>query len=265
MTTQTSPLFSSIPDSPPKNKLKIVISISSVLLVLISLLVAYFFLSLPDVTYLKTKNPKTTAFIELRKKQARKKKKNLRIHYQWISYNRFPEILKHAVRVSEDTGFFQHNGIDFYELREAIKKNQEAGKKIRGGSTITMQLAKNLYLSPRKTYLRKIREMFIARKLEKALSKKRIFSLYLNVIELGDGIFGFGAAALLFFHKPVDELNLIEIIRLVSVLPRPLKTSPIAKSNYLNWRANLLLDRLFQYKLITQPDYMWAKTTFDNL
>jgi len=264
MTNQQKPIFSSIMVFSRKNKLKMFLAIFSMFFILISLFIAYFFLSLPDVTHLKTKNPKITAFMELRKKQSLKKNKNYQLLFHWINYGRIPEILKHAVRISEDTGFFNHNGIDFYELREAIKKNQETGKKTRGGSTITMQLAKNLYLSPEKSYLRKIKELLIAKKLEKALSKKRIFSLYLNVIELGEGIFGIGAASLHFFQKPVQELNLIEIIRLVSVLPRPLKISPKSNSNYLKWRANLLLDRLIKYKHISQSDYMWAKTYFDN-
>jgi monofunctional glycosyltransferase len=225
---------------------------------------AYFFLSLPEVAFLKEKNPKTTAMIEQRKKEARMKGKILKIKQKWVPFRAIPGLLKHTVRISEDAAFYQHEGIDYFELKEAIKRNLRDGKKSRGGSTITQQLAKNLFLSTKKSYFRKIRELFIAKSLERHLSKDRIFSIYLNVIEFGPGIFGVEAAARHFFKKSVHRLRLVEIIRLVSVIPKPLKISPKVKSRYLNWRANLLIDRLKKYGYISSRQYHKLKVPFRN-
>jgi len=238
------------------------------LVVILSLLGAlilfaiYFFLSLPSVDFLKTENPKTTAVIEQRKQEAQEQGKKLKIRQRWVNFNLVPSLLKNAVRVSEDVDFYHHRGIDYYELKESIKRNLQAGKKARGGSTITQQLAKNLFLSTGKSYYRKLKEVAIAKKLEARLSKDRIFSLYLNVIEFGPGIFGVEAAAEYFFKKPVGQLGLNEIIRLAAVIPKPLRVSPLSNSNYLKWRANLLLERLVQYRYITDSQYQAAKANF---
>jgi membrane peptidoglycan carboxypeptidase len=125
-------------------------------------------------------------------------------------------------------------------------------------------LAKNLFLSTEKSYYRKLKELFIAKKLEAHLSKNRIFHIYLNVIEMGRGIFGMEAASEYYFKKPVDRLDLIEIVRLVSVLPKPLRVTPLSDSRYLKWRANLLLDRLYKYDFITGEQYRQAKEKFKN-
>jgi monofunctional biosynthetic peptidoglycan transglycosylase len=249
-------------DKTKRKKLKRFLKVSLVLLVVFSFFAVYFFLSLPDVTYLKNKNPQTTALIEQRKKEARLKGKKLEIRQRWISFDIFPKLLKQTVRISEDGAFYQHEGIDYYELKEALKKNWKTGKKARGGSTITQQLAKNLFLSTEKSYYRKLKEFFIAKKLEKHLSKNRIFNLYLNVIELGKGIFGVEAASEHYFKKPVDRLNLVEIVRLVSVIPKPLRVTPLSDSRYLKWRANLLLDRLKKYGYVTDEQYLQAKEAF---
>jgi membrane peptidoglycan carboxypeptidase len=171
-------------------------------------------------------------------------------------------LLKDTVRVSEDIDFYHHKGIDYYELKEAIKRNLKEGKKVRGGSTITQQLAKNLFLSTEKSYYRKLKEFFIAKKLEENLSKNRIFHIYLNIIEFGPGIFGVEAASEYYFGKPVMDLNLEEILRLVAVLPKPLRVTPLSNSRYLKWRANLLLERLIKYEYITDEQYKYAKLQF---
>ncbi len=245
-----------------RKKRKLFLMVSLALLVVLSFFTVYFFLSLPDVTYLKNKNPKTTALIEQRKKEARQKGKKLKIVQRWIGFDIFPNLLKQTVRISEDAAFYQHKGIDYYELKEALKKNLKTGKRARGGSTITQQLAKNLFLSTEKSYYRKLKELFIAKKLEKHLSKNRIFHLYLNVIELANGIFGVEAASEHYFKKPVDQLNLVEIVRLVSVIPKPLRVTPLSNSRYLKWRANLLLDRLKKYGYITDEQHLQAKKAF---
>ncbi|MCK4766157.1 MAG: transglycosylase domain-containing protein [Candidatus Aminicenantes bacterium] len=244
-----------------KRKRKIAIA-SLIVLASLLLYIGWFFLSLPDVEYLKTKNPGTTSLMESRKKEARKKGKKLQILHIWVEFTSIPGLLKDTVRISEDAGFYFHKGIDYHELKEAIKKNWQTGKKTRGGSTITQQLAKNLYLSTEKSYYRKIREFFIAKKLEKELLKNRIFSLYLNLIEFGRGVFGIGAASETFFKKPVNRLNLSEIVRLAAVIPKPLRVSPLFNSRYLKWRANFLLDKLYKYDYISAEVYDKAKRDF---
>jgi monofunctional biosynthetic peptidoglycan transglycosylase len=222
----------------------------------------FFFLTLPEGKFLKTRNPETTALIEQRKTEAKKKGRKLKIRQKWIRFNDIPQLLKDTVRVSEDIDFYHHKGIDYYELKEAIKRNLKEGKKVRGGSTITQQLAKNLFLSTEKSYYRKLKEFFIAKRLEENLSKNRIFHLYLNIIEFGPGVFGVEAASEYYFGKPVGSLNLEEIIRLVSVLPKPLRVTPLSNSRYLKWRANLLLDRLIKYEYITDEQYKHVKILF---
>ncbi len=238
-----------------RSKKKIVLLVFLGLMAALALFIAYFFLTMPDVSSLVKENPKTTAMIELRKKEAKEEGKPLKIRQFWVSYNAIPRLLKQTVIASEDAAFYQHDGIDYFELKEAIKKNMKEGKKSRGGSTITQQLAKNLYLSTEKSYYRKLKELFIARKLEKHLTKDRIFHIYLNVIEFGPGIFGVEAASRYYFGKSVGRLSLQEIVRLVSVIPKPLKVSPISDTRYLKWRARLLLTRMVQYHHISQEQY----------
>jgi monofunctional glycosyltransferase len=215
----------------------------------------YFWISLPEVEHLKNQNPHSTAMMEQRKAEAKKKGQTLQIRQEWVAYDRIPKLLKQTVIASEDAAFYQHEGIDYYEMKEAFWKNVMEGKKARGGSTITQQLAKNLFLSTRKSYYRKIREYFIAGRLEEHLSKNRILHIYLNVIELGKGIFGVEAASRFFFKKPVGQLNLEEIVRLVAVFPKPLRVTPLSNSRYLKWRARLLLERLKKYKRISPGEY----------
>lgn len=223
---------------------------------------AYFYLTLPDVSYLEKENPKTTAIIEQRKSEAKSEGRKLKIRQQWVGYGAIPKLLKNAVLISEDAAFYEHEGIDYFELKESIKRNLKEGKPARGGSTITQQLAKNLFLSTNKSYLRKLKEFFIAKRLEKHLSKDRILHLYLNIIEFGKGIFGVGAASQYYFGKPVSNLNLSEIIRLVSVIPKPLKVTPTSNSPYLKWRARLLLVRMIGHRYITESQYDSIKAEF---
>ena len=126
---------------------------------------------------------------------------------RWVSYGRISPNLKRAVLVTEDAAFWEHDGVDFEQLKESIEVNLERMEFERGASTITQQLAKNLYLSPSKNPIRKLRELLIARRLEAELSKQRILEIYLNVIEWGDGIYGAEAAARTYFGKSAAELG----------------------------------------------------------
>ena len=162
---------------------------------------SYVWVTLPDVRPLRTVNPQTTAFIELRAREARGRGETPRRVQQWVRYDRISAHLKRAVLVAEDSGFWEHEGVDVEALRESVEVNLEKGSFSRGGSTITQQLAKNLYLSPSKNPLRKLRELVIARRLEAELSKRRILELYLNLIEWGHGVYGAEGAARYVFQR----------------------------------------------------------------
>jgi monofunctional glycosyltransferase len=157
--------------------------------------VAYAYLTLPDVRVLAGTNPVSTAFIELRRDEAHAEGKSFTLRRRWVPYGRISSHLKRAVIVAEDSAFFEHEGLDYEQIKESLEATLEDGGPMRGASTITQQLAKNLYLSPTRNPVRKLKEIIITRRLETALTKRRIFEIYLNSIEWGDGIFGCEAAA----------------------------------------------------------------------
>jgi len=220
------------------------------------------YLSLPDVSNLITNNPRTTALMLQRYTEAKMSQKDLIIRQKWVSFDKIPKLFKDTIRVTEDAGFYQHQGVDLTELKAAIKKNWQKGKFVRGASTITQQLAKNLYLTTDKSVIRKIKEFLITRRLENQLSKNRIFDLYLNVIEFGPGIFGVQAAAQNFFYKNVSQLDLEEIVRLTAVIPKPLKETPTRNSSWIKWKAGWIIDALRRYKYIDQNEYQNVKAKF---
>ena len=224
------------------------ISLTAVILLISFSLFIY--LSLPDVTHLKDNNPEITELMQLRKEQAEAQGKKYFIKQNWVGFQTIPDLFKKAVRISEDASFYEHKGIDYEELRESIKKNLDKGTLVRGGSTITQQLAKNLFLSPEKSFLRKIREYFIAQRLENELSKDRIFNLYLNLIELGQGIFGVEAASQHYFNKSVQNLNIEEIVRMTAIIPRPLKENPTKDSEWLKWKVEWIYHKMKLYNYI---------------
>jgi monofunctional glycosyltransferase len=207
-------------------------------------LLAYAYLTLPDVRPLKTSNPTTTAFMELRDDEARMQGKTPRRVQRWASYGRIASDLKRAVLVAEDDAFWQHEGVDFEQIQESIEANWARGTFSRGGSTITQQLAKNLYLSPSKNPVRKLRELVIARRLEAELKKARILELYLNVIEWGDGIYGVESAARTYFRKSAAELSPSESALLAGAIVNPRLHSPAHPSARLLRRQQLILRRM---------------------
>ena len=205
---------------------------------------AYVYLTLPDVRVLEKTNPKTTAFIELRKDEAREDGRKFSIRQQWVPYSRISPMLKRAVIVTEDAAFFDHDGIDLEEIRASMEKNWEEGQFLRGGSTITQQLAKNLYLSPSRNPVRKVKELFIARRLEAALTKQRIFEIYLNMIEWGDGIFGCEAAARAYFGKPCASLDMAEAALMAGAIINPREHSPAKPTRRLLRRQQIIMKRM---------------------
>ena len=205
---------------------------------------AYIYLSLPDVRTLRAKNPTRTAFMELRTRQARAKGLPSQHDQRWVPYGRISTNLKRAVIVTEDSAFWQHEGVDYEQLRESMEVNWERGEFARGASTITQQLAKNLYLSPTKNPLRKLRELMITRRLEVELSKQRILELYLNVIEWGDGVWGAEAAARRYFRKPAAELNATEAALLAGAIANPHIMDPARPSARLRRRQQMIMRRM---------------------
>jgi monofunctional biosynthetic peptidoglycan transglycosylase len=227
----------------------------SLLLALIVGSVAYFYYSLPDVSLLKKQNPRTSALMELRDEEYKRKAIRSRRQQVWVPYAAISDHLKRAVLISEDAAFFSHKGVDVKELQEAIKADWETLSFKRGGSTITMQLAKNLYLNPSKNPLRKIKEFIIAWQLEEALSKRRIFELYLNVVEFGPNVYGAEAAARHYFGKPAAALDPLEAASLAALLPSPRSS----RQKSILARRNLILARLSRAGHMGKDDYARLK------
>jgi monofunctional biosynthetic peptidoglycan transglycosylase len=180
-----------------------------------------FWATLPDVRPLARSWPVTTAFMERRKAELARRGESPLLEWTPVPLSRISPELQRAVVVAEDARFYEHGGVDWEALRGAAEKNWEKGKLKVGGSTITQQLAKNLYLSPARTPWRKLRELLIARRLERDLSKKRILELYLNVIEFGRRTFGAEAAARRYFGESAKELSREQAATLAATIPSP--------------------------------------------
>ena len=193
-------------------------------------MLAYVYLTLPDVRPLATQNPTRTAFMDLREREAARRGRSLRHVHRWVRYSRISQNLKRAVLVAEDINFFSHHGFEVDEARRAVTRAIEEGELPRGASTITQQLAKNLWLSPSRSPVRKLREAILTWQLERALAKRRILELYLNVVELGPGVFGVEAASRRYFGKPAADLAPGEAAQLAASLPQPSRWHPGARS-----------------------------------
>jgi monofunctional biosynthetic peptidoglycan transglycosylase len=231
------------------------------LFVLLALLawLAWEWITFPDVAKLAKEAPKTTAFIEQRKRELRKQGKNAGIEWKWVSYDRISPSLRRAVLVAEDNEFYEHEGVDTKAMREAFERNWKRGKITHGGSTITQQLAKNLYLSPSRNPLRKIREYFIARALEKQLSKKRILEIYLNVVEMGERTYGAEAGARHHFGKSAAALSPGEAALLAGCLPNPRLMNPSKPNRRLRARQRMILSRMKRWGYLFEREVLTEK------
>lgn len=201
----------------------------------------WWWITFPDIAALAKVNPTTTALIEARTAEAQREDRPFTPRWTWVPLSRISPHLQKAVIVSEDASFFQHEGFDWGGIQEATVRNIKAGKLARGGSTITQQLAKNLYLSSEKKLLRKVHEALIARSLERHLSKKRILEIYLNVAEWGQGVYGAEEAARHHFGKPAAKLTAEEAALLAAILPSPLRHDPLKVTPYLAYRRAQIL------------------------
>jgi monofunctional biosynthetic peptidoglycan transglycosylase len=204
----------------------------------------YEFWFFAQILYWVDHNPPSTRFMEGRMHQLQQKQSHARLQQQWVEYGRISINLKRAIIVAEDAKFVDHEGFDWEGMQRAIEKNQERGKIVAGGSTITQQLAKNLFLSGERTALRKIQEAAITAMLEMVMEKRRIFEIYLNVVEWGEGVFGAEAAARHYFGVSAAELTTEQAARLAAMLPRPLYYDRNRASPYLQKYSEVISERM---------------------
>ncbi len=219
----------------------------------------------PDVDSLRHQNPSSTALIELRKAQARRARIPLQTHMIWRDLDEISPHLAHAVLLSEDDTFYQHHGFDLNETWEAVKINWRKKRYAYGGSTISQQLARTLYLSPKKNLIRKLKEALLTFRLERALSKRRILEIYLNVVEWGRGIYGAEAAAQYYFAKSAAALTPDEAVALASILPSPRRWSPIGEQAFMARRRTQLFERMQRAGYVTPYDLNGPNNPFEPM
>jgi monofunctional biosynthetic peptidoglycan transglycosylase len=205
---------------------------------------SYSWIMLPDVRPLVRQAPASTAFMQLRAQEAAATGRSWRPVWRWVSLNHISPSLRRAVLVTEDAAFWDHEGIDLDEIRASIETSLARGRLPRGASTITQQLAKNLYLSPSRNPYRKLLELMVTRRLEAELTKARILEIYLNVIEWGDGIWGAEAAARAYFGKSAADVSAEESALLAGAIINPRIYSPARPTSRLLARQRIILERL---------------------
>ena len=214
------------------------------LMVALIALTALQFWFLVHVWYWNTHDPQTTSFMRNRLEIMREDDPAAKLAQRWVPYGRISVHLKRAVIAAEDATFLTHSGFDWDGIRVAYEKNVREGEIVSGGSTITQQLAKNLFLSRERAWWRKAQEAAIAAMLETVMSKRRILEIYLNVVEWGDGVFGAEAAARYHFGVPAAALNPEQAARLAVMLPSPRQYGPGANTAYLQRRTRVILARM---------------------
>jgi monofunctional biosynthetic peptidoglycan transglycosylase len=206
------------------------------------LLQLYFFAQVCWWSYF---NPSSTSFMREQLALLRETNPKAQLEHQWVPYQRISSNLKRAVVASEDANFAEHDGVDWTALEKAYERNNRKHKVVGGGSTITQQLAKNMFLSGSRSYLRKGQELVIAYMLETVMSKQRILEVYLNVVEFGRGVFGAEAAARHYYRTSAANLNPAQAARLAVMLPNPRFYDRHRETNYLARRTSLIQRRMY--------------------
>jgi len=231
------------------------------LIVLLALLLwlAWEWATFPDTAKLALENPATTAFMEQRKHDLRAQGKPDALLYTFVRYDRISPYLRRGVLVAEDNDFYQHGGVDVKAMKEAVRRDWKRRKITHGGSTITQQLAKNLYLSPSRNPLRKVKEYFLARSLERYLSKKRILELYLNVVEMGERVYGAEAGSRFYFQRSAAALSPPQAALLAGCLPNPRIMNPAAPNKRLRWRQRMILSRMRRWGYLMEEEVLTEK------
>ena len=213
------------------------------LLALIALVLVQFWFVV-HIWYWTSHNPQTTAFMASRLERLRERDPNAALRHQWVSYDRISVHLKRAVVAAEDAKFLDHDGFDWEAIQKAYQKNVKKGRIVSGGSTISQQLAKNLFLSGERTWWRKLQEAAITVMIETIMTKRRILEIYLNVIEWGSGVFGAEAAAQHHFGIPAAALAPEQAAQLAAMVPSPRRYGPGYETAYLQRRADIILSRM---------------------
>jgi len=203
---------------------------------------------------LKKENPGTTALMDYREREWRRLGTKVRIEKKWVPLSRVSPYLIKAVIIAEDDKFWSHHGFDLDAIQKALEKDIQKGSFAFGGSTISQQLAKNLYLTPSKNPVRKLREAVITWRMERTLTKRRILEIYLNVAEWGNGVFGIEAASFHHYVKPARLLSAEEAARLAAVLPNPRKYAVNSDSRYVQKRARIIYDIMVRRGIVI-PEY----------
>lgn len=214
------------------------------LLALLALLLIWQLWLLGWVVFWGWVNPGTTRFMEIRLAELREKQPDAQLQQSWVAYERISPNLKRAIIAAEDAKFVDHEGFDWDGIQRAMEKNQKKGRFVAGGSTISQQLAKNLFLTPNKSYLRKAEEAIITLMLEALWSKQRIFEVYLNVIEWGNGIFGAEAAARRYFGVSAAQLGPEQAARLAGMVPNPRYYDRNRNAPGLGRKTGIILSRM---------------------
>ena len=204
---------------------------------------------LAHIWYWADHNPESTAFMRARLEIIREDEPGAKLSHRWVPYHRISRQLKRAVVAAEDDKFMDHTGFDWEAIQKAHERNVREGEIIAGASTIPQQLAKNLFLSGRRTWWRKAQEAVITAMLETVLTKRRILEIYLNVVEWGDGVYGAEAAARYHFGTTATALTPAQAARLAVMLPSPRSYPPGRDTVYLQQRAATILARM-QYARI---------------
>lgn len=229
-------------------------AVAAVLLAALGLGLMAFQFVYPDVSRLARQRPEKTSFMEYRQRQWEREGRRKEIVWQWVPLSLISPYAVKAVIIAEDDKFWSHDGFDFEALQKALEKDLKKRRFKAGGSTITQQLAKNLFLTPERSLVRKAREAILAWRLERNLSKRRILELYLNVAEWGDALFGIEAASRRYFGKPASALSPREAALLAAVLPNPLRYNPADPGPYVQKRAEAIY-RIMLRRGIVIPEY----------
>jgi monofunctional biosynthetic peptidoglycan transglycosylase len=191
-------------------------------------------------------NPSTSAFMEQRLEVLQIKKPDAELRHRWVPHNRISNNLKRALIAAEDSKFLDHEGFDWEGIQKAYEKNQKKGRVVAGGSTISQQLAKNLFLSSRKVFWRKAEEAVITVMLERMMSKRRILEIYMNVIEWGNGVFGAEAAARHYYKTSASALSAEQSAKLASMVPNPRYFDSHRNARGLERKTGIILARMNQ-------------------
>jgi monofunctional biosynthetic peptidoglycan transglycosylase len=229
------------------------------------LVVGALWLVLPDPASLAKENPRTTALIEQRKAEAKEKRRSFRVQQSWVSLDRVSRRLVEAVVMSEDARFFGHDGLDWSAIRDAAKHDLAKGSFARGASTLTQQLAKNLWFGTEKSLSRKLKEAILASKIEHTLSKRRILALYMGVAEWGEGVFGVEAGARSRFGVAASQLTTAQAVVMASMLPAPRRIDLAHPSRWLRERSHRLLDRMRDEGAIGNEEHLRASAELERI